>query len=162
VSIIILLFAIGLFLLAAEVFVPGGILGIAGGLTLFAGCVVSFLRLGASGGLVAVFVAICAAFLVFFIQFKLLPKTRIGKRFFLTREISATSTALPDKARDLVGKTALSATVLSPSGYVTIEGKRYEAVSQSGQIAPGTELDVVDANHFQLTVRTKIHHHNHA
>ena len=154
-TLIILLFSTGLILLAAEVLVPGGILGIAGGLALFAGCVVSFMELGASGGLIAVVIAMLAAFVVFYIQFKLLPKTRVGKRFFLKREISATSTALQDSARDLIGKTALSATVLSPSGYVTIEGKRYEAVSQSGQIAPGTELVVVDANHFQLKVSTK-------
>ena len=155
-SLIILLFSIGLFLLAAEVLVPGGILGIAGGLTLFAGCVASFIQLGASGGLVAVVIAMIAAFLVFFIQFKLLPKTRAGKRFFLSREISASAAALGDDARDLIGKPALSSTVLSPSGYVTIGGKRYEAVSQSGQIAPGTELKVVDVNHFQLTVKIEI------
>lgn len=154
-TLIILLFTIGLILLAAEVLVPGGILGIAGGVALFAGCVVSFIRLGASGGLIAVVIAMLAAFVVFYIQFRVLPKTRIGKRFFLKREITATSTALQDSARDLIGKAALSATVLSPSGYVTIDGKRYEAVSQSGQISPGTELEVIDVNHFQLTVRTK-------
>lgn len=154
-TLIILLFTIGLILLAAEVLVPGGILGIAGGLALFAGCVVSFIRLGASGGLIAVVIAMLAAFVVFYIQFKILPKTRIGKRFFLKREITAKSTALQDSARDLIGKAALSATVLSPSGYVTIDGKRYEAVSQSGQISPGTELEVIDANHFQLTVKNK-------
>jgi len=155
-TLIILLFSIGLFLLAAEVLVPGGILGITGGLTLLTGCVVSFIELGASGGLVAVVVAMIAAFLVFFIQFKLLPKTRVGKRFFLSREISASAAALEHDARDLIGKAALSATVLSPSGYVTIDGKRYEAVAQSGQIAPGTELKVVDVNHFQLIVKTEI------
>lgn len=154
-TLIILLFSIGLFLLAAEVLVPGGIFGIVGGIILFAGCVVSFIQLGADGGLIAVVVAICAAFLVFFIQFKILPKTRAGKRFFLSREITGSSAALGEDARDLVGKAAHSVTVLSPSGYVDIGGKRYEAVSQSGQIAPGTELIVVDANHFQLTVRTK-------
>ena len=154
-TLIIFIFAIGLFLLAAEVLVPGGILGIAGGIVLFAGCVVSFIKLGSTGGLIAVCVAFIAAALVFFIQFKILPKTRIGKRFFLSREITGSSAALGDDARDLVGKTALSTTVLSPSGYVTIDGKRYEAVSQSGQIVPGTELIVSDANHFQLTVRTK-------
>lgn len=154
-TLIILLFTIGLILLAAEVLVPGGILGITGGVALFAGCVVSFIRLGASGGLIAVVIAMLAAFVVFYIQFKILPKTRIGKRFFLKREITATSTALQDSARDLIGKAALSATVLSPSGYVTIDGKRYEAVSQSGQISPGTELEVIDANHFQLTVKNK-------
>ena len=154
-TLIILLFTIGLILLAAEVLVPGGILGIAGGVVLFAGCVVSFVQLGSTGGLIAVCAALIAAALVFFVQFKILPKTRIGKRFFLSREISGSSAALGNDARDLIGKTALSTTVLSPSGYVTIDGKRYEAVSQSGQIVPGTELIVSDTNNFQLTVRIK-------
>jgi membrane-bound ClpP family serine protease len=153
VTLIIFLFALGIFLFAVEVLVPGGILGIAGGALLLAGCILSFVRYGSTGGLLAVVASILVGALVFYIEFKILPKTRIGKRFFLNREITATATALQDDARDLVGKAALSATVLAPSGYVTIDGKRYEAVSQSGQIAPGTELKVVDANHFQLTVK---------
>lgn len=154
-TLIILLFAIGIFLLAAEVLIPGGILGLAGGVLLFTGCVVSFVQLGTSEGLCAIGIALVAAGIVFFIQFKILPKTRFGKRFFLSREISASSTALGDEARDLIGKTAISVTVLSPSGYVTIDGKRYEAVSQSGQISKDTELLVTDANHFQIIVKTK-------
>lgn len=157
-TLIILLFTIGIFLLAAEVMVPGGILGIAGAMVLLAGCVVSFFQLGSTGGLIAVVLSLLAGALVFFIQFKILPKTRIGKRFFLSREITAKASALDDNARDLVGKTAQAITLLSPSGYVDIGGKRYEAVSQSGQISPGTDLEVVDANHFQITVRTKPNH----
>lgn len=152
-TLIIFLFALGIFLFAVEVLVPGGILGIAGGVLLLAGCILSFVRYGSTGGLLAVVASILVGALVFYIEFKILPKTRVGKRFFLNREITATATALQDDARDLVGKAALSATVLAPSGYVTIDGKRYEAVSQSGQIAPGTELKVVDANRFQLTVK---------
>jgi membrane-bound ClpP family serine protease len=154
-SLIIILFSIGIFLLAAEVMIPGGILGIAGGLLLFAGCVLSFILLGTTEGMIAIGITILAAILVFYIQFKILPNTRAGKRFFLNKEISATSTALGDEARDLIGKTATSVTVLSPSGYVTVDGKRLEAFSQSGHIAPGIELLVTDANHFQITVRTK-------
>ena len=154
-TLIILLFALGIFLLATEVLIPGGILGLAGGALLFAGCVASFITLGTMEGLVAIGIALAATTIVFFIQFKILPKTRFGKRFFLHREISGSSTALGDEARDLIGKTATSVTVLSPSGYVTIDGKRYEAVSQSGQIPTGTELLVTDANHFQITVRIK-------
>lgn len=154
-SLIILLFAIGLLLLAAEVMIPGGILGMAGGVLLFTGCILSFVRLGDTEGFIAIAVAATAAFVLFYIQFKILPKTRFGKRFFLSREISATSTALKEDARDLIGKAAQSVTVLSPSGYVTIAGKRFEAFSQSGHIAPGTDLEVIDANSFQLIVRTK-------
>ena len=152
---IIILFSIGIFLLAAEVMIPGGILGIGGGVLLFAGCVVSFVVLGTTEGIIAIGVTLLAAGLVFYIQFKVLPNTRAGKRFFLERQISGTSVAVGDEARDLVGKTATAVTVLSPSGYVTVDGKRLEAFSQSGHIAPGTELLVTGANHFQITVRTK-------
>jgi membrane-bound ClpP family serine protease len=155
VTLIVLLFAIGLFLLAAEVLVPGGILGIAGGLALLAGSVLSFVEFGKSGGLMALLISGTTALAVFYIELRILPKTRFGKRFFLSREISGSAAPLKEDARDLVGKAALSATVLAPSGYVTIGGKRYEAVSQSGQIPQGSELIVVDANAFQLTVRTK-------
>ena len=155
-SLIILLFTIGLLLLAAEVMIPGGILGLAGGVLLFTGCVLSFVRLGSSEGMLAIAITVAAAIAVFYIQFKLLPKTRYGKRFFLSRTISGTSSEIGAKTRDLVGKTARSVTVLSPGGYVTIGDVRYEAVSQSGQIPRDTELVVIAANSFQLTVRTKI------
>lgn len=154
-SLIVILFAIGLFLLAAEVLVPGGILGAAGGLLLLAGSALSFVEFGKSGGLIALLIAGTTAIILFYIELRILPKTRIGKRFFLSRQITATSAALPDSARDFVGKAAISSTILSPSGYVTIDGKRYEAVSQSGHIALGTELEVVDTGPFQLTVRIK-------
>ena len=154
-SLIIILFTIGILLLAAEVMIPGGILGIAGGVLLFAGCIVSFVVLGSSEGMVAVAVTVATAIIVFYVQFKILPKTRFGKRFFLERAISGTSSAIGEKTRDFVGKTAQSVTVLSPSGYVTIAGERYEAISQSGQIAKDTELIVTAANSFQLTVRLK-------
>lgn len=155
-TLIILLFTIGLLLLAAEVMVPGGILGIAGGVLLFTGCILSFVRLGSTEGMIAIAITIVAAAIVFYIQFKILPKTKFGRRFFLDRQLSATSSTIGAETRDLVGKEAKSITVLSPSGYVTIEGKRYEAVSQSGQIPAGITLEVIAANPFQLTVRTKI------
>ena len=154
-TLIIILFSIGIFLLAAEVMIPGGILGIGGGVLLFAGCALSFIMLGTTEGLIAIGVTVLAAFIVFYIQFKILPNTRAGKRFFLEKQISGTSAAGADEVRDLVGKTATSVTVLSPSGYVTVDGERLEALSQSGQIAAGTELLVTGANHFQIFVRTK-------
>ena len=45
---ILLLFLIGVLLLAGEVFVPGAILGIIGALCMFGGCVLSFSQFGTS------------------------------------------------------------------------------------------------------------------
>ena len=154
-SIIILLFSIGLLLLVLEVMIPGGILGIAGGILLFSGCILSFVILGNTEGMIAIGITLVAAIILFYIQFKILPNTRMGKRFFLNREINGSSSNFKESSRDLIGKTATSVTVLSPSGYVLISGKQYEAFSESGQIPKDTELEVIAANSFQLTVRTK-------
>ena len=45
-TLIILLFSIGIILIAAEVIVPGGILGSIGAILFFAGCVLTFLEYG--------------------------------------------------------------------------------------------------------------------
>lgn len=154
-SLIILLFTIGLLLLALEVMIPGGILGIAGGILLFTGCILSFVTLGTAEGVIAITLTALAAIILFYIQFKILPNTRMGKRFFLKNAISGSSSKFKTNAQDLIGKTATSVTVLSPSGYVVINGKQYEAFSQSGQLPINTELEVIAANSFQLTVKTK-------
>jgi membrane-bound ClpP family serine protease len=152
---IIFLFSLGLILLFIEVIIPGGILGGIAGILLFTGCILSFVTLGTTAGLIAIATTLLAAILVFYIQFKILPNTRLGKRFFLSREISGSSNSLRENTQDLIGKTATSVTVLSPSGYVLVDGNTYEAVSQSGQIPKNTELLITATNSFQLTVKTK-------
>lgn len=154
-TLIILLFSIGLLLLALEVMIPGGILGIGGGLLLFTGCILSFTMLGTTEGLIAIGITFAAAFILFYIQFKILPNTRMGKRFFLNEAVNGSSSDFKKSSQDLIGKTATAVTVLSPSGFVNIDGKQYDAFSKSGQIPKGTELEVIAANSFQLTVRTK-------
>ena len=151
-TLIILLFAIGLLLLVVEVIVPGGILGTAGGLLMFGGCVAAFVKYGMAGGLIALAVALAATAVTFYIEFRVLPRTAVGKRAFLQKEITGVSAAFGDEARDLIGKSAVALTILSPSGYIQIDGKRYEAFCQSGQVAAGTPLEVTGADNFRLIV----------
>ena len=154
-TLIVTLFAVGLLLLAAEVFMPGAILGIIGAALLLAGCVLAFVRLGTLEGLVAIAITFAAGAALFYLQFSVLPKTRFGKRLFLEKSVEATATALGDEVQCLIGKVAQSITILAPSGYVLIDGKRYEAFSRSGHIPPGNFLKVVDVNHFQIIVEAK-------
>jgi membrane-bound serine protease (ClpP class) len=151
-TLIILLFALGIVLLAVEVIVPGGVLGSIGGLMMFAGCVAAFMRYGTGGGILAVTVAVVLAILAFYIEFRVLPKTSIGRRAFLDKQITAVSAAFGSEARDLIGKSAEALTMLSPSGYVRIDGKRYEAFCQSGQAPAGAALEVIGADNFRLIV----------
>lgn len=149
---IILLFALGIVLLVVEVIVPGGILGAIGGLMMFGGCIMAFIEFGSMGGILASVIALVLAFIAFYIEFRILPKTAVGKRAFLTKEITAVSSAFGDEARELIGKSAEALTMLSPSGYISIDGKRYEAFCQSGQVPAGAALEVIGTDNFRLIV----------
>jgi membrane-bound serine protease (ClpP class) len=151
-TLIILLFAIGLVLLAVEVIVPGGILGVAGGIALLAATIVTFTQYGATSGVIALAASVLLAGLTVVLELYLIRHTKLGKKAFLNAEITASSSDLAQQTKELIGKSAESATMLSPSGYVTIDGRSYEAFCPSGQIPAGTTLRVIGADNFRLIV----------
>ena len=146
------MFALGIIFLTVEVIVPGAVLGSIGALLMLAGCYVAFINFNTLGGVLAVFSAFSIAILALFVEFRILPKTKYGKRAFLTSEITAVSVAIGKEALDLVGQSAESLTMLSPSGYVLVNGHRYDAFCQNGQVPAGTLLEIIGADSFRLIV----------
>ncbi|RYD36063.1 MAG: serine protease [Verrucomicrobiaceae bacterium] len=155
-TLIILLFAVGILLIATEVIVPGAILGTIGGLMMAGGSVLAFFEFGTGGGLIALAIAAAVGALALFIEFRILPRTALGRRAFLTEEVTGVSAAFGKDALSLVGKPAEALTMLSPSGYVRIDGRRYEAFCQSGQAPAGAALEVIGADSFRLIVTQRL------
>jgi membrane-bound ClpP family serine protease len=151
-TLIILLFALGILLLAVEVIVPGAVLGSIGGLLMFGGCVKAFMEYGTGGGMLAVIAAFVFAGLAFYLEFRVLPKTRFGRRAFLTSEITGVSAAFGCEAGEMIGQSAEALTMLSPTGYIRVNGQRYEAFCQSGQVPVGAQLEVIGSDNFRLIV----------
>ena len=144
------LFVIGAVFLGMEILLPGGILGVFAGIALIGGVVLAFLDFGLAGGAVALIVALILVVLVLNLEINILPKTAAGKRFFLNAAISgASSTA---RENDLTGKSGVTSTTLGPSGYILIDGKRYEAYSRVGLLEKDVPVKVVGADNFRLIV----------
>ena len=148
---ILLLFLVGIVLLVLEVFTVSSVLGMLGGAAMLWGSVLAFLDYGPRGGGLAVLAGAALLGLALYAEFGLLPKTRLGKRFFLHDAIGATSQP-PVADPAVVGKLCEAVTTLAPSGYVLLDGRRYEAVSRSGHVAAGTTLRVVAVDNFHLIV----------
>lgn len=147
---ILLLFVVGLLLLGFEVIVPGGILGAIGGLAMLGGCAIAFGQFGLTGGALALLAAVLLTVLLLYVEFRILPKTEMGRRLFLNTKITgSTKTA---REEDLTGKSGEAFTDLGPSGYVVIEGKRHEAFSRSGFLDAGAKVKVVGMDNFRLIV----------
>ncbi|WP_043585564.1 NfeD family protein, partial [Geminisphaera colitermitum] len=144
---ILLLFLIGVLLLAFEVVVPGAILGTLGALSLIVGCALAFVYHGATGGGIAVAVALLLVGILLVIEFAILPRTRWGRRFFLHKSIDSQSQP-PVAAEGIAGSIGTADTTLAPTGYVFVDGRRYEAVSRSGLIEKGATITVIGTSTF--------------
>ncbi|MSU49884.1 MAG: serine protease [Opitutus sp.] len=150
-SVVILFFAAGVLLLAAEVVVPGAILGILGGISMLAGVVAAFGRFGVNGGAVATGAAIGLVGTSLYLEFVLLPKSRLAKIFSITTT-GAEKSQPAIASRAVIGSQAVAITPLTPTGVVELEGRRYEAFARSGQVAAGALIEIVDLDNFRLIV----------
>lgn len=150
-TVIILLFLVGVVLIGSEVFLPGGIIGAIGGAMMIGGIVVSYTEFGAFGAFVATIVAITLVVLALFFEFKVLPKTPMGKRLFMSGSIKA-STKYSRAGDDVVGQTGRTLTALGPTGFVFLDGKKLEAASRSGFIEKNEEVKVTGKDNFRIIV----------
>ena len=149
---VVLLFVIGVFLLGIEIVVPGGILGVFGALALGAGIFLAFREFGSVGGATATGIAFVIGGCALYLEFVLLPKTRLARKFSMTETVAGRSQPEIADRSSVVGKEVIAATTLAPSGYVELEGRRYEAFCRSGHAAIGSRLRVDDVDTFRLVV----------
>jgi membrane-bound ClpP family serine protease len=148
---VVLLFVTGALFLAAEIMLPGGIAGIMGGCALLIGSVLAFTEFGATTGMIATGAALALVGLMLYLELIWLPKTRIGRDMVVNATISGQSQS-PVASPEILGRTATALTTLSPSGFVEIAGKQYEAYCQSGHVLRGTALTVVGVDNFRVIV----------
>lgn len=150
---VVALLVVGLVLLGFEVIVPGAVLGFAAALAMLAGVIVAFVEHGSAGGLLALSVSLFAIFALLYFEFRILPRTRVGRRMFLNKAVDgASQPPVAERASDVIGREALALTALGPTGVVQVDGRRYEARCESGFADAGSRLRVVRVETFHLVV----------
>jgi membrane-bound serine protease (ClpP class) len=166
----ILLFFVGLILLALEIFViPGfGVAGVLGILFIVIGLTLSLIKSVPTnfpvnlpeGNSFATALAIVLASMVISIGLSFWLFGRFIKSSMFSK-VSVQSVISKEKGfmgvdmtvKDLVGKQGTAFTVLRPSGKVEIEGNVYDATAESGFIEHGEKIVVVKFETAQLFVR---------
>jgi len=162
-----LLFAVGVGLIATEVFVtPGfGLLGVAGILVIISSLVLSLLGapidiswdLGLmQAAIIRVGIAVISTLALFLAAVLLLPRTRrIGGALVLNRSIVARSDG--DSAetgfRVEKGNTGIAASDLRPAGKIEIDGERIDVTTEGEYVEKGREVKVVKVSGNRVVVR---------
>ncbi len=151
-TLILLLFIVGILLLAADIFVSSFVMAAVGAVAMVAGCAVAYRDFGVlAAGLAAVSALVLLGGTIY-IELVLLPKTRVGKGLVVESTSGSSSQPPIAKGPAVVGKQATADTTLAPSGYVIVEGQRYEAFCRTGHVAKGSALRVVGMDNFRLIV----------
>jgi membrane-bound serine protease (ClpP class) len=157
-----LLLALGVMLLALEMFViPGfGIAGVVGIAALVAGLTLSLVGAGATAALVLAAVARVALSLLLAIAgavvfMRLLPHLPYARRLVLDTGLGAGAgyVSTPDTDRGWVGKRGTVVAPLRPAGIAELEGERVDVVSQGEFIEAGTPVEVVRVDGNRIVVR---------
>ncbi|MGB2984315.1 MAG: NfeD family protein [Phycisphaerae bacterium] len=158
VAVLALLYAVGVLLLVAEIFIPShGVLSIAGLGFLVAAVVKTFSYGGREAGTIAIFA--CLVFLpVFaFVAIKYWHRTPIGKRISPPNPVlTSADTSVPvEELNRLIGQTGRSETPLRPVGICKFNGKRVSCLAEFGMIEAGATVEAVRVSGSNLAVQEK-------
>ncbi len=152
-ALILTLIAFGILAVVIELFVPGGIIGIAGGLCLIAASVLVFRDYGFWPGL-AVSLAL-AAFCIWLIRFWMRHFHRLPfSREMILEKQGRRGRSTPDHA-PLAGRPGVALTDLSPSGYALCGDEKIHAIAETGSIPMGTAIIFVRQKGPGWIVRTE-------
>lgn len=151
ITIFAVLLAVGILLICAEVFVPGGILGAAGTVALIGAMAVSFWAFHEAAVFVSLGIVVLLGVMIA-LWIKLFPKSRIGKRMTLSedaKDFEATQKGL----EEFLGKEGETKSDLHPGGFAIIDGKRVDVVTEGGMIAKGVRVRVIEVEGNRVVVR---------
>lgn len=151
------LVALGLALVILEVFVPsGGVLGFFSVLAIVAGVVMAFVQQGPAVGMLVLAATVVAVPIVLAVAFRIFPLTPLGRRVIAAppdRGAVVPDAERRDLLRGLVGHTGRATSDLLPWGEVEVDGATHEAMSESGPIGSGCDVEVVGVQPGGLVVR---------
>ncbi|MFT5412957.1 MAG: membrane-bound serine protease (ClpP class) [Verrucomicrobiales bacterium] len=153
---VIVLTLLGIVMIALEVLLPGGVLGIAGALAIGVALILTAtspeLNYIGSGGRFLLAGGVLAGTVVsLLLWLRFFASTGFVKKHLLQGGIGGTSTY--EKYQQLLDTTGTAETDLRPVGKAKLDGIRYDVTAETGSIERGSDVKVVKVEGSTVTVR---------
>ncbi len=144
----------GWILIATEIFVPGGVLGVIGTILLIISAFICFKMFGVRIGVYYFVALIAGGAIVAAVLMQIAPKLPFRKGLSLETSEKGVKVEI-ENLKNLMGKTGTAYTVLRPTGRIQVDGKRYEATTEGAYIKQGEPVEVYRIDGNNLIVRQK-------
>ncbi|MEO6785541.1 MAG: NfeD family protein [Chthoniobacteraceae bacterium] len=151
ISTVIALATAGVALLFLEMFLPGIIAGVIGGILLLAAVFIAFQDIGPEAGTVTLLATAAITGALWWWWAAKFQSTRFGRR--MTLATTSTGTIQAAGLAQLIGQTGTAATPLRPSGTILIAGHRVDAITAGEFLEQGTPVRIVRAEGPGVIVR---------
>lgn len=150
---VLLLFIVGLALVVAEFFVPGGIVGILGGVLIL----LSLILAGANmmQMIIAIFIALVVAIIGMVILMKFFGKKLHVLNKLVLMDATTTEEGYVSNVNrtELLGKVGTAITPLRPAGTMLFGSERIDVVSEGGYVDAGKHVEVIKVEGSRIVVR---------
>ena|ERR1700722_5922231 len=147
-----ILWGVGLLLIFLEFYLPGAVLGISGGLLVLSSIVLFAYENGSP--LVVLLYVFCTAISIgVLIKFSIwrIRSTKPDYSIYSDANQEGYVASKFDKTK--IGKIGIVLSDLKPGGYILIEGKQYQAISQTGYVIKGSSVQVLGGQEESLLVK---------
>jgi len=146
------LFLIGILLMIMEIFLPGGIVGAIGFISIVTGLIMA--AYDTQQGLASLGIAALVTVIVAVLLVKRYGVNGLFKKFILGDvQRNEEGYVAPKDQRDLLHKSGVALTPLRPAGMVKVDGRRVDAVSVGGYVAAGTPVIVIQVEGTRIVVQ---------
>jgi membrane-bound serine protease (ClpP class) len=145
---VVLLLAFGYLLLFLELFLPGGILGVLGTLSVLYACYLAF-GLSTGWGTAALGLSIVVAV----VAIRLFVRSRVGKNLMMVGDEGARGWRANEAGLDaLLGQEGTTLTALRPAGMAAIGDRRVDVVADSEFLGAGVRVRVCEVEGNRVLV----------
>ncbi len=135
-----------------EIFIPGGIVGAVGVISVVSSFWLAYTRVGSVFGSYFLSIGLVVGMFCLFLSIKLFPRTRFSEKLFLRRsETDFKSTG--DQLESLKEKEGVTVTRLRPAGIANIGGKKISVVTEGTYIKKGVKIKVMEVEGNRVVVR---------
>jgi membrane-bound serine protease (ClpP class) len=140
----------GLFLVGVEIFIPGGVVGIAGAAALIGAAVMGFMIFPLWLGWLSLFIILLLTATAAFVWMKYFPKSPMGKALSLTQHISKKD---QDDSTWKAGMKGTALSILRPAGKALIEGRHADVVADGTWIEQNASIEIIKVEGNRIYVR---------
>ena len=147
-----ILLIFGLLLIFIEFYIPGAIMGIVGGLMVFTS-IIMFAMQSQSPWEIAIYVVVVGIVLGYLIKFAIWRIRTAKPDYSIYSDDNQNGFQASSFDSTAIGKHGVVVTDLKPGGHILVDGKRLQAISQSGYLIKGTEVLVISGQEESLIVK---------